>query len=266
MKVKQIPLDQVLAPETPVRTVASTEAMEDLMGSMEQFGLLEPIVVVQEGEFYRLVAGHRRLIAAGGLGWKKIACNVLNVDAQTGALISLEENIKREEVNLYDEALYFLHLIKTHGMTQTEIANKFNMSKQQVHNRMELLKLDPTTIEFVQRKELSMTHAVELGRIGSVEVRANIRAEVLTHEMSTLATRHLVDQVLALGPEVTDRGETVIPEGIEPAPYVSHYKCVFCDQPGTKVKLTALLVCGFCLEALEAGAREVEGGSREETT
>lgn len=261
MKVKNIPLDQILDPETPVRSVASEEAMEDLRRSMEEYGLMEPPLVNEEGEMYRLIAGHRRLIAARGLGWKKIACNVLKVDPQTAALMALEENIKREDVNSYDQALYFLQLIKQHGMTQTEIANKFSMSKQQVHNRMELLKLDPTTVEFVQRKELSMTHAVELGRIGDVEARANIRAHVLTHEMSTLATRHLVDQVLALGPEVTERGEVVIPESVEAPPQTTHYKCSFCDQPGSKVKLSTLFICGFCLEALQEGAREAEGGN-----
>jgi len=264
LKVRNIPLDQILDPETPVRTVASEEAMEDLISSIEQFGLLEPIVVVQEGEMYRLVAGHRRLIAVRALGRKKVPSNVLNVDAQTGALISLEENIKRENVNPYDEALYFLHLIKTHGMTQTEIANKFNMSKQQVHIRMQLLQLDPTTTEFVQKQELSMTHAVELGRIGDPAVRANIRAEVMASELSTLATRHLVDQVLALGPEVFEEGEVVIPEDVLRPPETTHYKCSFCDQPGSKVKLSTLFVCGFCLEALAEGAREAEGGRPEE--
>ena len=76
MKVKEIPLDQILDPEVPVRTVASEEAMEELISSMREFGLLEPIMVIQEGELYRLIAGHRRLMAARSLGWKKIACNV----------------------------------------------------------------------------------------------------------------------------------------------------------------------------------------------
>lgn len=243
-----------------MRTVASEEAMEDLMRSMEQFGLLEPVVVIQEGDLYRLVAGHRRLIAAKGLGWKKIAANILNVDAQTGALISLEENIKREEVNDYEMALYFLHLIKTHGLTQREIALKLGVSDQWVHNRMALLSLDPTTIEYVQRKELSMTHAVELGRIGDVEQRANVRAHILTHELSTVATRHLVDQVLSLPPEVTPEGRVVIPEAAQIPEETTHYKCAFCNQPGSKVRIHTLFVCGFCLEALAEGAREAESG------
>ncbi len=96
MRVKEIPLDQILDPEVPVRTVASEEAMDDLISSIREFGLLEPLLVVKEGENYRLVAGHRRLIAVRALGWEKVPSNVLNVDSQTGALISLEENIKRE--------------------------------------------------------------------------------------------------------------------------------------------------------------------------
>jgi len=260
MKVRDVPLDQILSPEVPVRSVASEEAMEELMSSMEQFGLLEPIVVVQEGEMYRVVAGHRRVIAAKGLGWKTIAANILNVDAQTGALISLEENIKREDINPYEEALYFLHLIKTHGLTQRQIAARLGYSPQAVTNRMALLNLDPTTIEYVQKKELSMTHAVELGRIGDVEARANVRSHVLTHELSTVATRHLVDQVLSLPPTVTPEGriETPLPTPIPDE--VSHYRCAFCNQPGSKVRLNTLFVCGFCLEALEAGAREAEKG------
>ena len=260
MKVKDIPLDQILDPETPVRTVASEEAMDDLVSSMAEFGLLEPLLVVQEGEYYRLIAGHRRLMAARVLEWVKIACNILNVDAQTGALISLEENIKREDVNPYDQALYFLSLIKTYGMTQTEIARKFGFSKQQVHNRLELLKLDPTTIQMVQEKELSSTHAIELGRIGDVEVRAKVRAEVMGFNLNVLATRTMVDQVLSLGPEITQAGEVSISHiPVEEVP-VGYYKCMFCEAPGRDVVLKSILVCNPCLKVLIQGMEEAERG------
>lgn len=260
VKVKEIPLDQILLPETQVRTVASEEAHDELMASMDQFGLLEPIVVVQEGDFHRIVAGTRRFVAARELGWKKIAANILNVDPQTGALLSLEENIKREDINPYEEALYYLHLIKTHGMTQTEIANRLGLSKQAVHNRMALLDLDPVTTEYIQRKELSMTHAVELGRIGDLQKRANVREHVLAHELSTVATRHLVDQVLMVE-EVEEKGGKITTPMVTPVPEeITHYKCAFCNQPGSKVRLNTLFVCGFCLEALAAGAREADSG------
>ena len=260
MKVKEIPLDQILDPETPVRTVASEEAMDDLVSSMREFGLLEPVMVIQEGEYYRLIAGHRRLMAARSLGWEKIACNILNVDAQTGALISLEENIKREDVNPYDQALYFLSLIKTYGMTQTDIANKFGFSKQQVHNRMELLKLDPTTIQMIQEKELSATHAIELGRIGDVEVRAKVRAEVMGFNLNVLATRTLVDQVISLGPEITQGGEVSLAHvPIDEAP-VGYYKCLFCGAPGRDIVLRSILVCNHCLRVVQEGMEEAARG------
>jgi len=260
MKVKEIPLDQILDPEVPVRTVASEEAMEELVSSMRQFGLFEPLVVVQEGEYYRLIAGHRRLMAARSLEWKKIACNILNVDAETGALVSLEENIKREDVNPYDQALYFLHLIKTYGMTQTEIADKFGFSKQQVHNRMVLLDLDPTTIQLVQEKELGMTHAVELARIGDPVARANVRAEVIAGELSTLTTRYLVDQVLSLGPEAYEQPavQELAAEAQE-AP-VGHYKCLFCGAPGRDIVLRSILVCNNCLRVIQQGMEEAARG------
>lgn len=258
MKVKNIPLDKILDPERPVRSVASEEAMDELIASMEEYGLMEPILVNTEGELYRLVAGHRRLMAARGLEWKRIPCNVLEVDPQTAALMALEENIKREDVNPYEEALYFLHLIETHGMTQTDIANRLGYSKQQVHNRIMLLKLDPTTVEFVQRKELPMTHALELGRIGDVEVRARIRSEVMTHEMSALATRHLVDQVVTLGPEITGRGEVEIPTEAVVEELVGHYKCFFCGAPGRDMRLKTIFSCGPCLRALVDGMESVQ--------
>jgi len=260
LKVKEILLDQILDPETPVRTIASEEAMEELTSSMEQFGLFEPLLVIQEGEYYRLLAGHRRLMAARSLGWEKIACSIMNVDAETGALISLEENIKREDVNPYDQALYFLHLIKTYDMTQTEIANKFGFSKQQVHNRMELLKLDPTTIQFVQEKELTATHAVELGRIGDVEVRAKVRAEVMGKNLNVLATRTLVDQVISLGPEITQQGEVSLEHiPIDEAP-VGYYKCLFCGAPGRDIVLRSILVCNHCLRVVQEGMEEAAKG------
>ncbi len=264
MRVKEIPLDQILDPEVPVRTVASEEAMDDLISSIREFGLLEPLLVVKEGENYRLVAGHRRLIAVRALGWEKVPSNVLNVDSQTGALISLEENIKREEVNPYEEALYFLHLIKTFDMTQTAIAEKFGYSKQQVHNRMELLKLDPTTIQFVQEKELDMTKAIELGRIGDVEVRAKVRSEVMGLNLNALATRTLVDQVISLGPEITAGGEVSIEHiPIDEAP-IGYYKCLFCGAPGRDIVLRSILVCNHCLRVVQEGMEEAARGEKSE--
>ncbi len=260
MKVKEISLDQILVPEVPVRSVASDELLDELKTSMEEFGLLEPIVVIQEGEHHRIIAGHRRFLAARELGWSKIACNVLNVDVETGAFISLEENIKREDINPYEEALYFLHLIKTYDMTQTGIAQKLGYSKQQVHNRMELLKLDPTTIQLVQEKELDMTKAIELGRIGDVEVRAKVRAEVMGLNLNALATRTLVDQVISLGPEITQGGEVSIEHiPIDEAP-VGYYKCLFCGAPGRDIVLRSILVCNHCLRVVQDGMEEAERG------
>ncbi len=149
-------------------------------------------------------------------------------------------------------------------MTQTAIAEKFGYSKQQVHNRMELLKLDPTTIQFVQEKELDMTKAIELGRIGDVEVRAKVRSEVMGLNLNALATRTLVDQVISLGPEITAGGEVSIEHiPIDEAP-IGYYKCLFCGAPGRDIVLRSILVCNHCLRVVQEGMEEAARGEKSE--
>ncbi|TVP58192.1 MAG: ParB/RepB/Spo0J family partition protein [Gemmatimonadales bacterium] len=148
-------------PFQPRREFAEEE-LADLQASIQENGLLQPLVVRSapgRQNVYELVAGERRLRSITALGWTKVPAVVRDVDDRTLLVLALVENIQREELSPLEEAEGYRVLGEEFELTQAQIAEAVGRSRSAVANSLRLLRLPPSVRRMLSQGELSMGHA-----------------------------------------------------------------------------------------------------------
>ncbi len=165
-------LDQISVPENEMRQVASLENLEELKNSLGKCGLINPITVKQiKKDKYEIVAGVRRYLAAKALGWTQIKVTILKLTELESDTLKIHENIYREDVNPYDEAIFYQSLITKHGLSQSDIASLVKKSDTYISTRLNLLGTYPEITAAVQAEQINISVALELARISDEQTR-----------------------------------------------------------------------------------------------
>lgn len=141
------------------RTHYDTMKLEELKTSIKEKGFLQPILVRQEGEGYEVIAGERRLRAARALGLEDVPAIVRNVSREESFVLSLVENIQREELNAIEEAQAFLRLTEEYKLSREAVAKAVSKDASTVSNALRLLALPEYIQESVIDEKISMGHA-----------------------------------------------------------------------------------------------------------
>ena len=125
------------------------DSLQELAESLKQFGMLQPILVQNRGDYYEIIAGERRWRAAKIAGLKEVPVIVRELTDQEIVEISLIENIQRESLNPIEEAHAYKRLMEEFHLRQDEIAERVSKSRTAVTNSMRLLKLDDRVQQMV---------------------------------------------------------------------------------------------------------------------
>lgn len=136
--------------------------LDDLVASIKEKGVVQPVIVRDKNGEYELIAGERRLRAARTLGIEEIPVIIRNVSDADALELSLIENIQREELNPIEEAKAFKRLMEQFGFSQEEVAKAVGKDRATVANTLRLLTLPKRALEMVSGGELSMGHAKAL--------------------------------------------------------------------------------------------------------
>lgn len=148
------------------------EALRELADSIEKHGLLQPIVVrplISGG--YEIVAGERRWRACRMIGMTRVPVVIRQLTEQNAAEIAMVENLQREDLNPYEEALGYEALTKEFHMTQEEVANRVGKSRVAVTNALRLLKLPADILEALRKNDISAGHARAMLAAPDEEIR-----------------------------------------------------------------------------------------------
>jgi len=119
----------------------NSEEMEELIESIKEKGVIQPVLVRQRPDGYELIAGERRLRAARMLNIQEIPAIIKDVDDKDSLEIALIENIQRQDLNPIEEARAYQYLIDKYNMTQDDIARVIGKARASVTNLLRLLKL-----------------------------------------------------------------------------------------------------------------------------
>lgn len=160
--VKNIDILNVEPNTTQARKSFKQEALNDLASSIKNYGILQPIIVENKGNYYKIIAGERRWRAAKIAGLEKIPCIIRDEDEQKNKEISLIENIQRENLNPIEKALGYRELIDNYNLKQQELADKLGISRPYVTNTLRILNLDDRVIKFAMDGKLTEGHCKSL--------------------------------------------------------------------------------------------------------
>lgn len=192
---KFIEINKIIANEKQPRTHFEDEKIEDLAVSIQQNGLLQPVVVRPYHGKYQIVVGERRYRACKFAGLEEIPCIIQEYDNEQTATVAIVENIQRENLSPIEEALAFQQLLDTQNMTQEELAKKVGKKQSTIANKLRLLQLSITVQEAVKRKDITERHARALLKLDSTAKQNNMFREIVAKGLNVEQTEKRVKEL-----------------------------------------------------------------------
>ena len=168
------------------------DAILELADSIKQFGVLQPLLVRKNKDYYEIIAGERRWRAAKQAGVKEVPVIVKEYTEQEIVEIGLIENIQRENLNPIEEAMAFKRLLEEFNLKQDEVAERVSKSRTAVTNSMRLLKLDERVQQMIIDDMISTGHARALLAIDDKDEQYNLANRIFDEKLSVRETEKLV--------------------------------------------------------------------------
>ena len=174
------------------RTIFDKEPLEQLAQSIAAHGILQPLVVQQEAEHYRLIAGERRLRASKMAGMKKIPCLLTEKSPEEAAKLSLIENLQREDLSFFEEAAAYRRLMETCHITQAQLAKEVSKDPSTIANKLRLLKLPLSAQILIRRNGLTERHARALLRVEETELLMELLEQIIEDSLNVSEAETLI--------------------------------------------------------------------------
>jgi ParB family transcriptional regulator, chromosome partitioning protein len=188
--------------KTPLRTDAGPIA--GLMVSIQDRGLLEPIIVRPVEDGFEVVAGMRRYEACKKLGWRRLPAHVVELDDREALEVSLLENIQRETLNPIEEARAFRNYVEEFGHGgETELARRIGKSQEYVSKRIGLLSLPQRVQEQIMRRRIAPSVAQELTLLNDDDAE-RMAEDIGTEGLTLREVRRIVRRRQARGSRESD--------------------------------------------------------------
>ena len=168
------------------------DALLELADSIKQFGIIQPLIVQKQDDYYEIIAGERRWRAAKLAGLKEVPVIIKNYTEQERVEIALIENIQREDLNPIEEALAFRRLLTEFELKQDELAERVSKSRTAVTNSMRLLKLDDRVQQMVVDEKISTGHARALLAVEDKEQQYTLANKIFDEKLSVRETERLM--------------------------------------------------------------------------
>ncbi len=197
IEIRDLPVKEIAPNPLQPRQHFDDRTVDELAGSIRTYGLLEPVVVVQEGESWQLVAGERRLRAFKKLGRQTIPAIVRTASELERLELAIIENVQREDLNPVEKANSYAKLVNEFGLTQEQAAKKIGIARSSLANAIRILDL-PTEIQIALSKgRITEGHAKVLLGLASTKEQLAFFKQITSGQTSSV--RELTDAVQAKG-------------------------------------------------------------------
>ena len=197
VRLEELPVDLILPNPDQPRRGFDEEGIAELAASIEQVGLIQPLVVRRESEHYVLIAGERRLRAVKLLGRTRVSCIVSSAAGDdNAALMAIVENLQREDLHYFEEAECYAALLDKLGITQDELGERIGKSQSFIANKLRLLKLSPALRRAAVEGKLSERHTRALLKLTTDAERGEAIKRIAAKNLSVKETERLVDSML----------------------------------------------------------------------
>lgn len=194
--VDEIEISRIERSPYQARSQFDERELSDLAQSIENYGVIQPIVVRPVGEGkYQIVAGERRYRASALLGRRTIPAIVQKMDDERAAAVSLIENLQRRELNYFEEAIAYSVLLEGFGLTQDELARRIGKSQSAIANKLRLLKLPEPVRDLISPEIITERHARSLLKLSAPEMQMEILRQIYERDLNVKETEALVDEL-----------------------------------------------------------------------
>lgn len=192
--VKEINLELIKPNPYQPRKRFDEESLSELSQSIDKHGLIQPIIVIKNGDGYTLIAGERRFRATKMLGKSTIKAIIANLDDQNLRELAIIENIQRENLNPIELANSYKELINDYGITQEALGSLIKKSRTQITNTLRLLNLDESTQKLLQDGKITQGHAKVMVGL-DVEDEKMVAKTVIGQRLNVHDTENLVKKI-----------------------------------------------------------------------
>ena len=192
----EIPVEAVAPNPRQPRTSFEDEALESLALSIQEVGVLQPIVVRKVGNGFELIAGERRLRAARIAGLATVPAVIRESDDTESLREALIENIHREDLNPIELAEAFRELLEELGLRQETLAERLGMSRSHIANTIRLLQLPAEVQQLVAGGKIQAGHGRTLLSLGDAEAQRTLATRIAAEDLSVREVEELVRNYL----------------------------------------------------------------------
>jgi ParB family chromosome partitioning protein len=199
-RILRVPLARLRPCPLQPRKDFPEETLRELADSIREQGIVQPLIVREQGGFLELIAGERRWRAAQLAGLTEVPVIVREADDRAVLELALIENLQRENLNALEEAQGYAQLASQFQLTQEEIAVKVGKSRAAVANALRLLKLTPLLQDFLRDGRLSVGHAKVLLGLDDLKHQQHLAERAIKESLNVRQTEKLVARLLLRPP------------------------------------------------------------------
>ena len=211
------------------RKTFDEDKLAELAASIEEHGLIQPVVLRKMKKGYEIVAGERRWRAARLIGIKEIPCIIKELTDEENMLLAIIENMQREDLNPIEEAEGIYQMIETYGLTQEKVSKSVGKSRPYITNCLRLLKLPEKVKSYVAEGQISSGHAKVIAGIDEEDKQVKLAESVISEGWSV---RQLEQNIREEKPSARPASRTKIKN-----PNVKRVEEDLKEALGTKVNL-----------------------------
>lgn len=252
MEFKEISVDLIDDPEKPLRTDLTPASVEDLVISIKQVGIIEPLVVKPVNGRYEVIAGHRRLLASKIAKLPIVPCYVRQANRDQTEMLKIHENLYRSEIKPADEAEHFNHLIQKQKMTPTQIAKLISKSESYVSDRLAILNYPDFLRESLDNGDINFSVAREFSRFDDIkQMRQAVyysKRSGMTQEMA----RKWVKDYQSSKENPTVQSNEVVDGETGKVEIEHHASCVYCREPVRLLEAEVVYMHPKCLQEVNS--------------
>ncbi|MDO8507986.1 MAG: ParB/RepB/Spo0J family partition protein [bacterium] len=192
-----VPTNSIRPNSQQPRQTFGDESLADLASSIQEHGIIQPLVVVKVEDGYELVAGERRLRAAKVIGLKEVPVIIRSAKELKKLELAMVENIQRDNLNVLDEARGYKRLMDEFSLSQEDVARKMGKSRSAVANKIRLLDLPVEVKRAINAGQISEGHGRALLGLDNPEQILMLCGLIIARKLSVRETEQKVNEVLS---------------------------------------------------------------------
>lgn len=213
--VNRVGLEQIVPSPLQPRKEFVQEQLAELMGSIKEHGIIQPLIVRRVNGKLELIAGERRFRASRELGLKEVPVIVREASDQDVLEMALIENLQREDLNPIEEARAYERLSKDFSLRQEDIAQRVGKNRATVANTMRLLDLASSVQNLLSTGKLSTGHAKVLLTLKDAEEQQRAADEIVKKSLTVRAAEKLASSILNPPPPKPVLGDNEVNRAID---------------------------------------------------